>query len=51
LIGATLESSGGYQLPMIIFSSFGVLALIIGIYLKIEDRRKDYGLEKPNVQK
>ena len=51
LIGATLESSGGYQLPMIIFSSFGVLALIIGVYLKIEDRRKDYGLEKPNVQK
>ena len=51
LIGATLESSGGYQLPMIIFSSFGVLALIIGVYLKIEDSRKGYGLEKPNVQK
>ena len=51
LIGATLESSGGYQLPMIIFSSFGVLAFFIGVYLKIEDKRKGYGLELPNVKK
>lgn len=51
IIGATLESSGGYQVPMIIFSSFGILALIIGVYLKIEDHRKGYGLELPNVKK
>ncbi len=51
LIGATLNSTGGYTVPMIIFSSFGVLALLIGIYLKIEDRRKGYGLELPNVKK
>ncbi len=51
LIGATLNSTSGYTVPMIIFSSFGVLALLIGIYLKIEDRRKGYGLELPNVKK
>ncbi|MBP3671579.1 MAG: MFS transporter [Bacteroidaceae bacterium] len=51
LIGATLNATGGYTVPMIIFSSFGILALFIGIYLKIEDHRKGYGLEKPNVQK
>lgn len=32
---------------MIIFSSFGVLAFIFSFYLKIEDRRKNYGLENP----
>ncbi len=48
LIGKALESSGGYQLPMIIFSSFGVLAFIFSFLLKVEDKRKGYGLEIPN---
>ncbi len=48
LIGKALEASGGYQLPMIIFSSFGVLAFIFSFFLKIEDKRKGYGLEIPN---
>ncbi len=50
LIGAVLEAAGGYQMPMVIFSSFGVLAFIIGGWLKIEDKRKGYGLELPNVK-
>ena len=40
-----------YTVPMIIFASFGVVAFILGIYLKIEDKRKGYGLELPNVKK
>ena len=51
LIGAVLESTGGYTIPMVIFASFGVVAFIIGFYLKLEDKRKGYGLELPNVKK
>ncbi len=40
-----------YTLPMAIFAVFGVLALIIGIWLKAEDKKKGYGLELPNIQK
>ena len=51
LIGMVLESTGGYTAPMIIFSSFGVLAFILTFLLKIEDKRKGYKLEEPNVAK
>ncbi len=51
LIGFVLDATGGYTMPMIIFSSFGVLAFIFSFYLKIEDRRKGYGLELPNIKK
>ena len=36
-----------YTLPMIIFVCFGVLAIVFALLLKGEDKRKDYGLEKP----
>jgi MFS family permease len=39
-----------YTLPMIIFTSFGVLALIFAFLLKAEDRKKKYGLELPNIE-
>ena len=51
LIGKVLQSTGGYLAPMIIFSSFGILAFIFSFLLKAEDRRKGYGLELPNVVK
>ncbi len=51
LIGKVLDATGGYRMPMIIFSGFGVLAFIFSCYLKIEDHRKGYGLELPNVKK
>lgn len=55
LIGKVLEATGGYLAPMLIFSSFGVLAFILTFLLKIEDKvgngGKGYGLELPNVQK
>ena len=51
LIGFVLDATGGYTAPMVIFSTFGILAFIFSFYLKIEDRKKGYGLEEPNIQK
>ncbi len=51
LIGSLRESTGGYTIPMIVFSSFGVLAFLFSIALKIENRKKNYGLELPNIKK
>jgi len=38
-----------YTIPMIIFATFGALAVIVAYILKREDRKKQYGLEKPNI--
>ena len=50
-----LDEAGGpaydYTLPMIIFACFGILALIIALMLKAEDKRKGYGLEEANIKK
>ncbi len=51
LIGSLRQSTGGYTIPMIVFSSFGVLAFFFSLLLKAEDRRKNYGLELPNIKK
>ena len=51
IIGKVLDATGGYTLPMVIFSSFGVIALFIGFMLKHEDKKKGYGLELPNIKK
>lgn len=40
-----------YTIPMIIFMFFGVLAFIFAFLLKIEDKKKGYGLEMPNIKK
>lgn len=48
-----LEGDGpayDYTLPMAIFTCFGVLALIIALLLKAEDKKKGYGLEQPNIK-
>lgn len=38
-----------YTIPMLIFAVFGVMALCLAIWLKHEDSRKHYGLEKANI--
>lgn len=43
--------SYNYTLPMMIFTGFGVLALVFALLLKAEDRKKGYGLELPNIKK
>lgn len=50
LIGSVLDATGSYTAPMIIFSTFGVLAFIFSLLLKSEDKKKGYGLELPNVK-
>ncbi len=40
-----------YTLPMVTFAGFGVLALLFALLLKVEDKKKGYGLEKPNIVK
>ena len=50
VIGKALDATGGYTVPMLIFSSFGVFALLIGFMLKHEDKKKGYGLELPNIK-
>jgi hypothetical protein len=39
-----------YTVPMLIFASLGVLALLFAIWLKVVDKRKGYGLELPNIK-
>ena len=51
IIGWSLDKTGGYTVPMLIFSSLGVAALILGLWLKVEDKKKGYGLELPNINK
>jgi nitrate/nitrite transporter NarK len=38
-----------YTIPMLIFACFGALAILFAFWLKHEDAKKGYGLEKPNI--
>ena len=49
--GVTDPLSYNYTIPMLIFASCGVVALILGLALKALDKKKGYGLEKPNKVK
>jgi len=40
-----------YTVPMLIFMSFGILALLFAFLLKAEDKKKGYGLQLPNIKK
>ena len=37
-----------YTVPMLIFAALGVLAFVLAIWLKAEDKKKGYGVELPN---
>jgi predicted MFS family arabinose efflux permease len=39
-----------YTIPMIIFTCFGILALVFAFLLKAEDKKKGYGLQLPNIR-
>ena len=39
-----------YTVPMLIFASLGVVAFILGLILKIENKKHGYGLEDPNIK-
>ena len=48
LIGKLRVATDGYLVPMIVFASFSVLAFLLSLALKVEDKKKNYGLELPN---
>ena len=50
IIGVTHKSTGGYTIPMVIFASLGVMALILSFVLKAMDKKHGYGLEEPNIK-
>lgn len=39
-----------YTVPMLLFASLGVLALLFALWLKADDKRNHYGLEEPNIK-
>ncbi|MDD4645055.1 MAG: MFS transporter [Bacteroidales bacterium] len=39
-----------YTIPMLIFMSLGILAIVFAMLLKAEDKKKGYGLELPNIK-
>jgi len=45
------EGVTDYTMSMAIFAAFGVVAIILALALKLEDKKKGYGLEKANIQK
>lgn len=51
LVDGAEVPSYDYTLPMIVFTGFGVLALVFALLLKAEDKKKGYGLELPNIKK
>ncbi|MBO4742377.1 MAG: MFS transporter [Bacteroidales bacterium] len=59
IIGSVLSASNpgvtdplkyNYTVPMLVFASLGVVAMILGFWLKIEDKKKGFGLELPNIK-
>ena len=59
LIGKVLDSTNpgvtdptkyNYTWPMVIFATLGILALLFGLYLKVVDKKKNLGLEEPNIK-
>ena len=42
--------SYNYTAPLVMLACLGVAALLIGLYLKVVDRKKHLGLELPNIQ-
>jgi len=51
LVDGVAVSSYNYTVPMMIFTGFGLLALIFALLLKAEDKKKGYGLQMPNIKK
>ncbi|WP_315578475.1 MFS transporter [Hoylesella oralis] len=59
IIGSVLKATNpnitnpleyNYTIPMVVFASLGVFALLLGFYLKAIDKKGGYGLEEPNIK-
>jgi hypothetical protein len=40
-----------YSYDMLIFLGLSIMSLLFAFLLRIEDRKKGYGLEQPNIKK
>ncbi len=47
--GVTDPTQFNYTAPLVMLASLGVAALILGLVLKVVDKKKGLGLEKPNI--
>ncbi len=50
-IQAGADVSYNYTVPMLLFAGLGVLAFLLGIWLKAMDKKHGFGLELPNVKR
>ena len=48
--GVTNPTDKDYTWPLIMLASLGVAALLLGLLLKVVDRKKGIGLEEPNIK-
>jgi MFS family permease len=48
--GVTDPTQFNYTAPLIVFACLGVAALVLGLVLKVVDKKKHLGLEEPNIQ-
>ena len=48
--GVTDPTQFNYTAPLIVFACLGAAALVLGLVLKVVDKKKHLGLEEPNIQ-
>ncbi len=48
--GVTDPTQFNYTAPLVMLASLGVAALLLGLLLKVVDKRKGIGLEEPNIK-
>jgi len=49
VVDGVTKTTYDYTIPMMIFAATGLLAIVIALLLKSEDKKKGYGLELPNI--
>ena len=49
-VGVTDPTQLNYTAPLIMLAGLGAVALVIGLILKVVDKKKNLGLEEPNIK-
>ena len=49
-VGVTDPTQLNYTAPLIMLAGLGVIALVIGLTLKVVDKKRNLGLEEPNIK-
>ena len=49
-VGVTDPTQLNYTAPLIMLAGLGVIALVIGLILKVVDKKRHLGLEEPNIK-